>query len=92
MLDLAQGAQIDGVVCSPQELDLVVERKSLLSITPGIRLSKSADDQSRVMTPKDAISKGADYIVMEDLSLMHQILVKHFKKFIIQYGRHEHTQ
>jgi orotidine-5'-phosphate decarboxylase len=64
MLDLAQEAQIDGVVCSPQELDLVVERKSLLSITPGIRLSESADDQSRVMTPKGAISKGADYIVI----------------------------
>ena len=64
MLDLAQEAQIDGVVCSPHELDLVVKRKSLLSITPGIRLSESADDQSRVMTPKDAISKGADYIVI----------------------------
>ena len=64
MLDLAQEAQIDGVVCSPHELDLVLERKSLLSITPGIRLSESADDQSRVMTPKDAISKGADYIVI----------------------------
>ena len=64
MLDLAQDAQIDGVVCSPHELDLVAERKSLLSITPGIRLSESADDQSRVMTPKNAISKGADYIVI----------------------------
>ena len=64
MLDLAQEAQIDGVVCSPHELDLVVARRSLLSITPGIRLSKSVDDQSRVMTPKDAISKGADYIVI----------------------------
>ena len=64
MLDLAQEAKIDGVVCSPHELDLVVARKSLLSITPGIRLSESSDDQSRVMTPKDAISKGADYIVI----------------------------
>ena len=64
MLDLAQEAKIDGVVCSPHELDLVVERKSLLSITPGIRLSESADDQARVMTPKDAISKGANYIVI----------------------------
>ena len=64
MLDLAQEAQIDGVVCSPHELDLVVARKSLLSITPGIRLFESSDDQSRVMTPKDAISKGADYIVI----------------------------
>ena len=58
MLDLAQEAKIDGVVCSPHELDLVVARKSLLSITPGIRLSESEDDQSRVMTPNDAISKG----------------------------------
>ena len=64
MLDLAEEAKIDGVVCSPHELDLVVERTSLLSITPGIRLSESADDQSRVMSPKDAISKGADYIVI----------------------------
>ena len=64
MLDLAQEAKIDGVVCSPHELDLVVERKSLLSITPGIRLSESSDDQRRVMTPKDAILKGADYIVI----------------------------
>ena len=64
MLDLAEEAEIDGVVCSPHELDLVVVRKSLLSITPGIRLSKSVDDQRRVMTPKDAISKGADYIVI----------------------------
>ena len=64
MLDLAEEAKIDGVVCSPHELDLVVERKSLLSITPGIRLSESIDDQRRVMTPKDAILKGADYIVI----------------------------
>ena len=64
MLDLAQDAQIDGVVCSPHELDLVVERKSLLFYNSRIRLYDSADDQSRVMTPKDAISKGADYIVI----------------------------
>jgi orotidine-5'-phosphate decarboxylase len=43
---------------------LVVARKSLLSVTPGIRLSESEDDQSRVMTPNDAISKGANYIVI----------------------------
>ena len=64
MLDLAQEAKIDGVVCSPHELDLVVARKSLLSITPGIRLSEAEDDQTRVMTPNDAISKGANYIVI----------------------------
>ena len=64
MLDLAEAAEIDGVVCSPHELELVTQRKSLESITPGIRISKSNDDQSRVMTPKEAITKGANYIVI----------------------------
>ena len=64
MLDLAESACIDGVVCSPYELELVTKRDSLLSITPGIRLEKSNDDQKRVMTPKEAINLGADYIVI----------------------------
>ena len=64
MLDLAEQANIDGVVCSPHELELVNKRRSLQSITPGIRLIESSDDQIRVMTPKDAISRGANYIVI----------------------------
>jgi len=64
MLDLADAANIDGVVCSPHELKLVTSRKSLLSITPGIRLQDSDDDQNRVMTPKEAIDLGANYLVI----------------------------
>ena len=64
MLDLAEESGIDGVVCSPHELNLVAKRESLLSITPGIRLRDSDDDQSRVMTPKEAIALGANYIVI----------------------------
>ena len=64
MLDLAEEAKIDGVVCSPHELNLVTARGSLLSITPGIRLSDSNDDQTRVMTPKQAIDLGANYLVI----------------------------
>jgi orotidine-5'-phosphate decarboxylase len=64
MLDLAESACIDGVVCSPHELELVSKRKSLLSITPGIRLDESNNDQKRVMTPKQAIELGADYLVI----------------------------
>ena len=64
MLDLAESAGIDGVVCSPHELELVSKRKSLLSITPGIRLYNSNDDQKRVMTPKEAINHGSDYLVI----------------------------
>ena len=64
MLDLAESAGIDGVVCSPHELELVSKRESLLSITPGIRLQDSNDDQKRVMAPKEAIELGADYLVI----------------------------
>ena len=64
MLDLAEIAGIDGVVCSPHELELVKNRDSLLSITPGIRLKDLNDDQKRVMTPKKAIELGADYLVI----------------------------
>ena len=64
MLDLAEQAGIDGVVCSPHELSLVTKRESLLSITPGIRLKDSNDDQNRVMTPKEAFKKGANFLVI----------------------------
>ena len=64
MLDIAEESGIDGVVCSPHELHLVAAKNSLLSITPGIRLRDSDDDQSRVMTPREAIALGANYIVI----------------------------
>jgi len=64
MLDLAELTGIDGVVCSPHELELVNKRKSLLSITPGIRINSLDDDQKRIMTPKEAIDLGADYLVI----------------------------
>ena len=64
MLDSAESAGIHGVVCSPHELHQVKKRKSLLSVTPGIRLEDSNDDQKRVMTPKEAIDLGADYLVI----------------------------
>ena len=64
MLDAAESAGIDGVVCSPHELKQVKKRESLLTITPGIRLQNVNDDQKRVMTPKEAISLGADFLVI----------------------------
>ncbi len=64
MLDLAEEAKIDGVVCSPHELNLVTDRGSLLSITPGIRMLDSNDDQTRVMSPKEAMDLGSNYLVI----------------------------
>ncbi len=64
MLDFAESADLDGVVCSAHELKHVNKRKSLSSITPGIRLQNLNDDQKRIMTPKEAIDLGADYLVI----------------------------
>lgn len=64
---LAKDAGMDGLVCSPQEIDLVRRefRKDFLLVTPGIRPSWAAShDQKRIMTPALAIEKGADYLVI----------------------------
>ena len=64
MIELAIKSNIHGVVCSPQELSLVKNNSNLLTITPGIRLKSLNDDQARVMTPKQAIDNGSDFLVI----------------------------
>jgi len=64
MIELAKKSSIHGVVCSPQELSLVKNNSNLLTITPGIRLEGLGDDQTRVMTPKEAIDNGSDFLVI----------------------------
>ncbi len=64
---MAKAAGIDGVVCSPQELDMLRAAcgDDFLIVTPGIRpLWAAANDQKRIMTPKEAIVRGASYIVV----------------------------
>lgn len=64
---LAKQAHLDGVVCSAHEVPMIKDYcgKSFLTITPGIRLNEDkADDQVRIMTPKDAIALGADHLVI----------------------------
>jgi len=80
MLDLAESAGIDGIVCSPHELKLVKKRGTLLSITPGIRLQDSNDDQKRVMTPKEAINLGADFLVIGRPITSHKDKASVFEK------------
>ncbi|MBB1420901.1 orotidine-5'-phosphate decarboxylase [Pseudoalteromonas sp. SG43-7] len=64
---LAKESGLDGVVCSAQEAK---QLKSLLGndfklVTPGIRPAGSdAGDQKRIMTPKQAIEDGSDYLVV----------------------------
>jgi orotidine-5'-phosphate decarboxylase len=56
----------DGIVCSAQEAKMVRKKyKNLFIVTPGIRLpGDNANDQSRVMTPKDAFRNKVSGIVM----------------------------
>jgi orotidine-5'-phosphate decarboxylase len=64
---LAQKAGMDGVVASPLEIGLIRAAcgPDFLIITPGVRPSFStADDQKRIMTPAEAMSAGADYLVI----------------------------
>ena len=63
---LAAGA--DGVIASPQEAALIralPEATGKLIVTPGVRPAGSAlGDQKRVATPAQAITDGADHIVV----------------------------
>jgi orotidine-5'-phosphate decarboxylase len=64
---LAEDAGLDGVVCSPLELEPLsgVVGEGFLRVTPGIRPADSArGDQKRVMTPAEAVSRGANYLVI----------------------------
>lgn len=65
----AKLAGVDGIVCSVQEAELISserkELKDLTIVTPGIRPSWSVkNEQKRVTTPSEAISKGSDFLVI----------------------------
>lgn len=64
---LAKDSGLDGVVCSPLEIEIIKKEcgDKFQLIVPGIRPDSSDDnDQKRVMTPAQAISYGADFIVV----------------------------
>lgn len=64
---LTQQCGLDGVVASPQEIRLIRKhvQGNFLIVTPGVRpVWASHGDQKRVMTPKEAVEEGADYIVV----------------------------
>ncbi|HAJ57975.1 MAG TPA: orotidine-5'-phosphate decarboxylase [Cyanobacteria bacterium UBA8543] len=64
---LAKDARLDGVVCSPQEVEQLRSTcgDDFLLVCPGVRPKWSeTGDQRRAMTPSDAIKAGADYLVI----------------------------
>ena len=63
LISMASSSNVDGVVCSPNELDRLKDFNKL-KVVPGIRNNISDDDQKRVMTSSEAYKKGADFIVV----------------------------
>lgn len=64
---LAKAAGLDGVVASSWEIKEIRKAcgEDFVILTPGIRpAGKSFDDQKRVMTPREAIKLGADFLVI----------------------------
>ncbi len=81
LLKLAKKINLDGIVCSPLELEMankILDTNSI-KITPGIREISVEDDQVRTMSAKDAIKRGATFLVIgrpitqaEDISIALQ--------------------
>ncbi len=66
LANLGKSCGIDGVISSPLEIEIIrkICGENFLIVTPGIRKEISADDQKRTLTPSEAISKGANFIVV----------------------------
>ena len=65
---VVQSEKGDGVISSPNEVALIrstIAAEGFLIVTPGIRpAGVAADDQKRTATAYEAISRGADYLVV----------------------------
>lgn len=67
LASLTQQAGLAGVVCSAQEAHMLRTQlgNDFCLVTPGIRPANvNANDQSRVVTPSEAIQLGASYLVI----------------------------
>jgi orotidine-5'-phosphate decarboxylase len=82
---LAKQAGCDGVVASAKETKLIKKAcgDDFLVVTPGIRpLWASSGDQKRIVTPKQALEDGSDYLVIGRAITDQEDRVKAVKKII----------
>ncbi|MGE5588409.1 MAG: orotidine-5'-phosphate decarboxylase [Clostridia bacterium] len=68
MARLARESGLDGVVASPLEVSAIRDAcgDGFVTVVPGVRPAWAADahDQTRCMTPRQAVLAGADYLVV----------------------------
>ncbi len=89
VLKLARAAKesgFDGVIASAKETHMIKEKfgDNFVVVTPGIRpeWAREKDDQKRVMTPKEAIDLGSDFIVIGRPIIAARKPVKAVKKIL----------
>ena len=67
LTSIAHDSGLDGIVCSPHEVSNIkkIYKNKLKLIVPGIRSSNNInDDQKRTLSAKEAMSAGADILVI----------------------------
>ena len=66
LFQIAVKVNIDGIVCSPHELEIAntMLGSHSIKITPGIRDITVEDDQVRTMSAKEAIERGSTFLVI----------------------------
>lgn len=66
LASLAEKANVGGLVCSGFEVEMLRKEfgDRFTLVVPGIRPGTAEHDQKRVVTPKEAVELGADYMVI----------------------------
>jgi orotidine-5'-phosphate decarboxylase len=66
LASLADRAGVDGLVASGREVEILRKEfgDRFTLVVPGIRLDTTTHDHQRTVTPAEAVSLGADYIVI----------------------------
>src|SRR6056300_2022158 len=66
LFKIAVKVNIDGIVCSPHELNIAnaILDSNAIKVTPGIRDIKVEDDQARTMSAREAIERGSTFLVI----------------------------
>jgi orotidine-5'-phosphate decarboxylase len=71
---LTKEAGLDGVVAGGSEIEMIRDLcgTDFIIVTPGVRVDDKKNDQKRTITPREAIEKGATYIVLGRAIRDHQ--------------------
>ena len=87
---VAKDAGLDGIVASPEETRMIKEKfgENFVIVTPGIRpeWAMNKNDQKRIMTPKEAVAHGSDFIVVGRPVIEAGKPVKAVKKILEEIG------